>query len=41
VIPKELFGKTMNASLDVKIKESNIINLIREGKSLGDIVGLK
>ncbi|MBE6500066.1 MAG: RraA family protein [Methanobrevibacter thaueri] len=41
VIPKELFGKTMSASLDVKIKESNIINLIREGKSLGDIVGLK
>lgn len=41
VIPKELFAKTMLAVLGVKIKESKIIDAIGEGKTLGEIVGLK
>ena len=41
VIPQELFTKTMVAALEVKIKESNIINEIDDGKSLAEIVGLK
>lgn len=41
VIPKELFAKTMIATLEVKIKESNIVDAIRDGKTLGEIVGLK
>lgn len=41
VIPKLLFAKTMAATLDVKIKESNIVNAIKDGKTLGEIVGLK
>ena len=40
VIPKELFAKTMAASLEVKIKESNIISDIADGKTLAEIVGL-
>lgn len=41
VIPQELFAKTMVATLAVKIKESNIIDDIANGKTLGEIVGLK
>jgi 3-hexulose-6-phosphate synthase len=41
VIPKEKFAETMQASLEVKVKESNIIEAIRNGKTLGEIVGLK
>ena len=41
VVPKELFKKTMIASLEVKVKESNIIDDIDEGKTLAEIVGLK
>lgn len=41
VIPQELFVQTMVATLGVKIKESNIINDIASGKTLGEIVGLK
>ena len=41
VIPKELFSKTMVAALEVKIKESNIIDAIESGKTLAEIVGLK
>ena len=41
VIPKELFTKTMAATLEVKIKESNIIDAIDDGKTLAEIVGLK
>lgn len=40
IIPKELFAKTMAASLAVKIKESNIIRDIADGKTLAEIVGL-
>ena len=39
VIPKELFTKTMIASLGVKIKESHIIEDIANGKTLAEIVG--
>ena len=41
VVPKQLFAKTMQAVLGVKIKESHIIDAINDGKTLGDIVGLK
>ena len=41
VIPQELFAKTMLATLDVKLKESKIINDISDGKTLAEIVGLK
>lgn len=41
VIPKELFQKTMVAALAVKVKESNIIDDIADGKTLAEIVGLK
>ena len=41
VIPKELFAETMVATLAVKVKESDIINELEMGRSLGEIVGLK
>ena len=41
VIPKELFTKTMAATLAVKLKESNIIDDISTGRTLAQIVGLK
>ena len=41
VIPKELFAKTMVATLGVKIKEANIISDINDGKTLAEIIGLK
>lgn len=41
VIPKELFSKTMDATLGVKIKESQIVDDIAHGKTLAEIVGLK
>ncbi|WP_405294310.1 RraA family protein [Methanobrevibacter sp.] len=41
VIPKELFAKTMAATLEVKVKESKIIKEIENGRTLGEIVGLK
>lgn len=40
VIPKELFTKTMIATLAVKIKEANIIEDIGRGSTLAEIVGL-
>ena len=40
VIPKELFAKTMVATLAVKIKESKIIKDIADGITLAEIVGL-
>ena len=40
VIPKELFAKTMVATLAVKIKESKIIRDIADGITLAEIVGL-
>ena len=40
VIPKELFTKTMVATLAVKIKESKIISDIADGITLAEIVGL-
>ena len=41
VIPQSLFTKTMEASLGVKIKESNIIDNLAQGKTLAQIAGLK
>ena len=41
VVPQELFAKTMIAALEVKVKESRIINDIESGKSLAEIVGFK
>ena len=41
VIPKEMFSQTMAATLAVKVKESNIIKAIDDGKTLAEIVGLK
>ncbi len=41
VIPQDLFAKTMLATLEVKVKESNIIDAIESGKTLAEIVGLK
>lgn len=41
VIPKELFSKTMDAALGVKMKESKIIDDIGKGITLSEIVGLK
>lgn len=41
VIPQTLFAKTMQATLEVKIKEAGIIREIRRGKNLAEIVGLK
>ena len=41
VIPKELFSKTMVATLAVKIKEANIIDAIDSGMTLAEIMGLK
>lgn len=40
VIPKEMFTKTMIASLGVKIKESHILEDISDGKTLAQIAGL-
>ena len=40
VIPKDLFAKTMVATLAVKIKEANIIEKIAQGTTLAEIVGL-
>ena len=41
VIPQELFARTMEATLGVKLKEAGIIRDIRSGKTLAEIVGLK
>lgn len=41
VIPKELFNQTMIATLAVKVKEANIIDMIDDGMTLAEIVGLK
>ena len=41
VIPKELFTKTMIATLAVKVKEAKIIDDIGSGRTLAQIVGLK
>lgn len=40
VVPKELFTQTMVATLGVKVKESNIVDLINDGVGLAEIVGL-
>ncbi len=41
VIPAELFGEVMVATLEVKLKESEIIKQITGGRTLAEIVGLK
>ena len=40
VIPKELFGKVMISALAVKVKESAIVEMLGEGITLAQIVGL-
>ncbi len=40
IIPKELFSKVMVSALAVKLKESNIIDMLAEGITLAEIVGL-
>ena len=40
VIPKELFGKVMASALAVKLKESAIVDMLADGVSLAQIVGL-
>lgn len=41
VIPKEMFSRVMDATLEVKMKESNILNMLAEGMTLGQIAGLR
>lgn len=41
VIPQLLFNKVMNGALEVKIKESLIVNKLGEGLTLAQIAGLK
>lgn len=41
VIPQELFGDVMAATLAVKLKESAIVNKLGEGLSLAQIAGLR
>lgn len=41
IIPKSLFSKTMAMSLEVKLKESNIIKNLACGMTLSEITGLK
>ena len=40
VIPKEIFGKVMISALAVKVKESNILEMLGEGITLAQVVGL-
>ena len=40
VIPNQMFNDTMIATLSVKIKEGKIVQSIRDGNSLANIVGL-
>lgn len=40
IIPKELFSKVMVSALGVKLKESNIVNMLGAGITLAEIVGL-
>lgn len=40
IIPQQLFKQTMIATLGVKVKEANIINLIDDGLTLAQIAGL-
>lgn len=41
IIPKQFFKKVMLKTLEVKIKEKNITDMLNSGKSLSQIVGLK
>ena len=40
IIPKELFSKVMLSALVVKLKETNIVNMLGAGIGLAEIVGL-
>lgn len=40
IIPKELFSKAMLSALAVKLKETNIVNMLGAGINLAEIVGL-
>lgn len=41
IIPKQFFKKVMLKTLEVKIKEKNITDMLNSGKSLSQVVGLK
>lgn len=40
IIPKELFSKVMNSALAVKLKESDIVNMLGAGITLAEIIAL-
>lgn len=40
VIPNKLFKEVMIETLNIKLKENNIVSLIESGKTLSEIVGL-
>lgn len=41
LIPQELFGETMVATFNVKVKESFIIKELKKGRLLSEIIGLE
>ena len=41
IIPKEYFTKVMEKTLEIKIKEKNIVDILNSGKSLSQVVGLR
>jgi len=41
IIPKEYFTQVMEKTLEIKIKEKNIADILNSGKSLSQVVGLR
>lgn len=41
VIPKEFFTEVILQTLQIKIKERNIVDMLNSGKSLSEVVGLR
>ena len=41
IIPKKLFNEVMNKTLEIKIKEKNIVDILNSGKSLSQVAGLR
>ena len=41
VIPEEFFTQVMLQTMEIKIKERNIIDMLDSGKSLSEVVGLR
>lgn len=41
IIPKEFFIQVMEKTLEIKIKEKKITDMLNSGKSLSQVVGLK